>query len=82
MMDSEDAWIYYHDEARVKTNLDTVKKTAESVCSLLGFTLGQIMVTQTCPPYSCSDWTVNNLLCFQNKLKRPVFERAIVTECT
>ena len=41
MMDSEHAWIYYHDEARVKTDLDTVKKTAESIRSDLAFTLGQ-----------------------------------------
>ena len=41
MMDNEDAWIYDHNEARVKTDLTTVKKTAESVCSDLGFTLGQ-----------------------------------------
>ena len=32
MMDSEDSWIYYHDE---------VQKTAKNVCSDLGFTLGQ-----------------------------------------
>ena len=41
MMDSEDAWTYYHDDARVKIDLAALKKTIESLCSDLGFALGQ-----------------------------------------
>ena len=41
MMDSVDAWFYYHDEAREQIDLATVKKTVQSVCSVLGFKLGQ-----------------------------------------
>ena len=37
MMDSEDAWFYYHDEVREKIDLNTVLKTTESVCSVLVF---------------------------------------------
>ena len=31
MMDSEDAWFYYHDEVREKIDLNTVLKTSERV---------------------------------------------------
>ena len=41
MMDSEDAWFYYHDEVREKIDLNTVLKTSESVCSVLGFELAK-----------------------------------------
>ena len=41
MMDSEDAWIYYHDEAREQVDMAAVKTTVESVCSALGLKLGQ-----------------------------------------
>ena len=41
MMDSEDAWFYYHDEVREKIDLNTVLKTTESVCSVLGFELAK-----------------------------------------
>ena len=36
MMDTEDAWFYYHDEVREKIDLNVVLKTAESVCSVVG----------------------------------------------
>lgn len=38
-MDSEDGLFYYHDGVREKINLSEVLKTAESVCSVLGFKL-------------------------------------------
>ena len=41
MFDSEDAWFYYHDEAREQIDLAVVMKTVESVCSALGLKLGQ-----------------------------------------
>ena len=41
MMDTEDAWCYYHDEAREQIDLAVVMKTVESVCSNLGLKLGQ-----------------------------------------
>ena len=41
MLDTEDAWFYYHDVAREQIDLATVKKTVESVCRTLGFKLGQ-----------------------------------------
>ena len=41
LIDSENAWTYYHDQARVKTALDNEKKPDESVFTDLGFTLGQ-----------------------------------------
>ena len=41
MMDSEDGWFYYHDDLRDKIDLNEVHKTAESVCSALGFKLGK-----------------------------------------
>ena len=41
MMDSEDAWFYYHDEVREKIDLNTVLKTSESVCRVLGFKLAK-----------------------------------------
>ena len=39
MMDTEDAWFYYHDEVREKIDLNVVLKTAESVCSAVGLKL-------------------------------------------
>ena len=41
MLDTEDAWFYYHDEAREQIDLAVVMKTVESVCSTLGLKLGQ-----------------------------------------
>ena len=41
MMDTEDTWCYYHDEAREQIDLAVVMKTVESVCSTLGLKLGQ-----------------------------------------
>jgi len=41
MFDTEDAWFYYHDEAREHVDLAAVMKTVESVCSALGLKLGQ-----------------------------------------
>ena len=41
MLDTEDAWFYYHDEAREQIDLAVVMKTVESVCSALGLKLGQ-----------------------------------------
>ena len=36
MLDTEDAWFYYHDEAREQIDLAVVMKTVESVSSTLG----------------------------------------------
>ena len=36
MLDTEDAWFYYHDEAREQIDLAVVMKTVKSVCSTLG----------------------------------------------
>ena len=41
MMDSKDAWIYYHDDVVEQINLNVILKTAESVCSALGFNLSK-----------------------------------------
>ena len=41
MMDTEDAWFYYHDVAREQIDLAVVMKTVESVCSTLGLKLGK-----------------------------------------
>ena len=41
MMDNDDAWMYYHDEVVEKIDLNVILKTAESVCSALGFKLGK-----------------------------------------
>ena len=41
MFDAEDAWCYYHDEAREQIDLAVVTKTLESVCCTLGLKLGQ-----------------------------------------
>ncbi|KAL9977095.1 hypothetical protein ACROYT_G014465 [Oculina patagonica] len=41
MMDSEDVWFYYHEEAREQIDLDIMIKTAENVCCTMGFKLGQ-----------------------------------------
>ena len=36
-----DAWMYYHDEVVEQIDLNVILKTAESVCSALGFKLGK-----------------------------------------
>ena len=41
MMDSDDAWMYNHDEVVEQIDLNVILKTAESVCSALGFKLGK-----------------------------------------
>ena len=41
VMDNDDAWIYYHDEVVEQIDLNVILKTAESVCSALGFKLGK-----------------------------------------
>ena len=41
MMDNDDAWMYYHDEVEEQFDLNVILKTAESVCSALGFKLGK-----------------------------------------
>ena len=41
MMDNDDAWMYYHDEVVEQIDLNVILKTAESVCSTLGFKLGK-----------------------------------------
>ena len=41
MLDIEDAWFNYHDEAREQIYLAVVMKTVESVCSALGLKLDQ-----------------------------------------
>ena len=41
MLDTEDAWFYYHDVAREQIDLAVVMKTVERVCSTLGLKLGQ-----------------------------------------
>ena len=41
MMDSEDAWLYYHDDVVEKIDLNAILKTVESVCRALGFKLGK-----------------------------------------
>ena len=41
MMDSEDAWMYYRDDVVETIDLNVVLKTAESVCTALGFKLGK-----------------------------------------
>ena len=39
MMDNDEAWMYYHDEVLGQIDLNGILKTAESVCSALGFKL-------------------------------------------
>lgn len=41
MMDCEDAWMHYHNDAQEKIHLTMLLKTAESVCNTLGFKLGK-----------------------------------------
>ena len=41
MMDNEEAWMYYRDDVVEKIDLNAVLKTAESVCSALGFKLAK-----------------------------------------
>ena len=41
MLDTEDAWFYYHDVAREQIDLAVVMQTVESVCRTLGLKLGQ-----------------------------------------
>ena len=40
-MDNDDEWMYYHDEVVEQIDLNVILKTAESVCSALGFKLGK-----------------------------------------
>ena len=40
MMDGEDVWMHYHDDVVDEIDLSLVLKTAETVCSALGITLG------------------------------------------
>ena len=39
MMDREEAWLFYHDETRENIDVNDVLKTANNVCSLIGFKL-------------------------------------------
>ena len=41
MMDNDDAWMYYHDEAAGQIDLNSVLNATESICSALGFKLGK-----------------------------------------
>ena len=41
MVDNDEAWMYYHDEVLEQIDLNVILKTAESVCSALGFKLGK-----------------------------------------
>ena len=41
MMDSEDAWMYYHDDVIENIDLNLVLENAQNVCSTLGFKLGK-----------------------------------------
>ena len=41
MMDNDDAWMYYHDEAAEQIDLNSVLNATESICSALGFKLGK-----------------------------------------
>ena len=41
MMDNDDAWMYYHDEVVEQIDLKVTLKTAESVCTALGFNLAK-----------------------------------------
>ena len=40
MMNSKEAWLFYHVEVREKIDLSNALKMANSVCSLIGFKLG------------------------------------------
>ena len=39
-MDNDDAWMYYHDEVVEQIDMNSVLKAIQSVCSALGFKLG------------------------------------------
>ena len=41
MMDNDDAWMYYHDEAAEQIDLNSLLNASESICSALGFKLGK-----------------------------------------
>ena len=41
MIDSKEAWNYYHDKANQRIDLSNVMKTAQNICSTLGFNLGK-----------------------------------------
>ena len=41
MMDNDDAWMYYHNEAAEQIDLNSVLNVTESICSALGFKLGK-----------------------------------------
>ena len=45
MLNVEDAWFYYHDDAREQIDLAAVMKTVESVCSTQGLKLRQLSQT-------------------------------------
>ena len=40
MMDNDDAWMYYHDEVVKQIDLNSMLNAIESICSALGFKLG------------------------------------------
>ena len=40
LIDAEDAWFYFHDEAREQIDLAVVMKIVESICSTLGLKQG------------------------------------------
>ena len=40
MMDNDDAWMYYHDEVVKQIDLNSMLNATESICSALGFKLG------------------------------------------
>ena len=45
MLDTEDAWFYYHDEACEQIDLAVVMKIVESVCRTLRLKLGETWVS-------------------------------------
>ena len=46
MMDNDDAWMHYYDEVVEQIDLNVILKTAESVCSVLGFKTWEAYVTE------------------------------------
>ena len=40
MMGNDDAWMYYHDEVVEQIDLNSMLNATESICSALGFKLG------------------------------------------
>lgn len=45
MMESKEAWLYYHNEVGEKIDLNIVLETAKSVYSILGFKLSNFLET-------------------------------------